>query len=196
MDSHKQKAIVEGLLFTAGDAGLSRDQISEALNLSDSESTDLMSTLQEQYMNDDSRGIEIAVFAEKYQLVTKKDLSDYIKLLADSPSPSSLTQAGLETLAIIAYKQPVTRVQIEEVRGVKTDGPVHTLLARGLIKEVGRNEGAGRAILYGTTDEFLDYLGLKDLSQLPPLPEDLEEDEKEDSDLFFESLKNGLEQKN
>ncbi|WP_404403592.1 SMC-Scp complex subunit ScpB [Jeotgalibacillus malaysiensis] len=192
MASHNHKAITEALLFTAGDAGLSNDQIANALHISPSEAEELMKEMQDRYQHEESRGIEIAIYAEKYQFVTKKDLSDYIKLLADSPSPSSLTQAGLETLAIIAYKQPVTRVQIEEVRGVKTDGPVHTLLARGLIKEVGRNEGAGRAILYGTTEEFLDYLGLKDLSELPPLPEDIEEDEKEDSDLFFESLKNGL----
>ncbi|MFB1080783.1 SMC-Scp complex subunit ScpB [Jeotgalibacillus sp. JSM ZJ347] len=192
MVKYNHKAIAEALLFTAGDAGLAIEQLTEALNLSDQQVEALMSELQSSYQNDSSRGIEVAVYAQKYQFVTKKALSDYIKLLADSPSPSALTQAGLETLAIIAYKQPVTRVQIEEVRGVKTDGPVHTLLARGLIKEVGRNEGAGRAILYGTTEEFLDYLGLKDLSELPPLPEDVEEDDKEDSDLFFESLKNGL----
>ncbi len=192
MASHNYKAITEALLFTAGDAGLSNDQISNALNISQAEAEQLLSEMQENYQMDESKGIEIAIYADKYQFVTKKDLSGYIKLLADSPSPSTLTQAGLETLAIIAYKQPVTRVQIEEVRGVKTDGPVHTLIARGLIKEVGRNEGAGRAILYGTTEEFLDYLGLKDLSELPPLPEDIEDEEKEDSDLFFESLRNGL----
>lgn len=191
MVSHNHK-ITEALLFTAGDGGLSNDQIANALQISSQEAEELMKEMQKSYQDDTTRGIEIAIYADKYQFVTKKDVADYIKLLADSPSPSSLTQAGLETLAIIAYKQPVTRVQIEEVRGVKTDGPVHTLLARGLIKEVGRNEGAGRAILYGTTDEFLDYLGLKDLSELPPLPEDIEEDDKEDSDLFFESLKNGL----
>ncbi|MDZ5712051.1 SMC-Scp complex subunit ScpB [Jeotgalibacillus haloalkalitolerans] len=192
MAKSNHKAITEALLFTAGDAGLSNEQIAKALDISAQDVEELMANMKQTYQNDSSRGIEVAVFAEKYQFVTKKALSDYIKLLADSPSPSTLTQAGLETLAIIAYKQPVTRVQMEEVRGVKTDGPVHTLLARGLIKEVGRNEGAGRAILYGTTEEFLDYLGLKDLSELPPLPEDIEEDEKEDSDLFFESLKNGL----
>ncbi|MBM7577475.1 SMC-Scp complex subunit ScpB [Jeotgalibacillus terrae] len=191
MDSDNQNAIIEGLLFTAGDSGLSEDQIAEALNMVVSEIADLMKSIAAQYEEDPSRGLEIAAYAGKYQFVTKKSLAAHIKLLADSPSPSSLTQAGLETLAIIAYKQPVTRVQIEEVRGVKTDGPVHTLIARGLIKEVGRNEGAGRAILYGTTAEFLDYLGLKDLSELPPLPEDID-DENEDSDLFFESLRNGL----
>ncbi|OUM89079.1 SMC-Scp complex subunit ScpB, partial [Caldibacillus debilis] len=98
------------------------------------------------------------------------------------------SQAALETLTIIAYKQPITRAEIEEIRGVKTERPLQTLLAKGLIQEVGRKEGAGRPILYGTTEEFLDYFGLKDLKELPPLPDegDVAPDEEDLFALRFE----------
>lgn len=104
----------------------------------------------------------------------------------------SLSQAALETLAIIAYKQPITRIEIEEIRGVKSERPIRTLSAKGLIQEVGREEGAGRAILYGTTKEFLEYFGLKTIEELPSLTE-IENEEhfiQEEADLFFEKLNN------
>lgn len=103
----------------------------------------------------------------------------------ESPHASTLSQAALETLAIIAYKQPITRAEIEEIRGVKTERPLHTLSAKALIKEVGRAEGAGRAILYGTTKEFLDHFGLKNIGELPPLTEKEEEFNQEEADLFL-----------
>ena len=95
---------------------------------------------------------------------------------------NTLSQAALETLAIISYKQPITRIEIEDIRGVKTERPLQTLTAKGLIKEVGRANGAGRAILYGTTKEFLDYFGLKDINELPPLAEaSIDDFEQEDA---------------
>src|SRR5690606_1958970 len=102
----------------------------------------------------------------------------------------ALSQAALETLAIIAYKQPITRTEIEEIRGVKTERPLHTLSAKALIKEVGRAEGTGRAYLYGTTKEFLDYFGLKSIEELPPLPDKMDDDNfvQEEADLFFEKF--------
>ena len=110
-----------------------------------------------------------------YQFVTKKEYSPYLKKLVESPNNTTLSQAALETLAIIAYKQPITRMEIEEIRGVKTERPLHTLAGKAFIKEVGRVEGAGRAYLYGTTKEFLDYFGLKNIKDLPPLPDKVEE---------------------
>ncbi|WP_088007476.1 SMC-Scp complex subunit ScpB, partial [Indiicoccus explosivorum] len=95
-----------------------------------------------------------------------------------------LSQASLEALAIIAYKQPITRVEIEDLRGVKTEKPLSTLSAKGLIHEVGRAERTGRAILYGTTKEFLNYFGLESLEELPPLPENVPDDSEEEADLF------------
>ena len=86
-----------------------------------------------------------------------------IQKLVENPTTQSLSQASLEVLAIIAYKQPITRVEIEDIRGVKSERPIHTLSAKGLVQEVGRAEGTGRAILYGTTKEFLQYFGLKDI---------------------------------
>jgi segregation and condensation protein B len=127
--------------------------------------------------------------AGTFQLATKKENAAYLKKLVDSPHTSALSQAALETLAIIAYKQPITRAEVEDIRGVKTERPLHTLMAKVLIKEVGRAEGTGRAILYGTTKEFLDYFGLKNLKELPQLPEKVEEEYVQaEADLFFEKF--------
>ncbi len=94
-------------------------------------------------------------------------------------------KASLEVLAIVAYKQPITRVEIEDLRGVKSEKALHTLAGKALIQEVGRAEGTGRAILYGTTSEFLNYFGLKNLDELPALPDEVEDDQDGDTDLFM-----------
>ena len=193
MDNNETQAIIESLLFAAGDEGLNITQLVNVLTLNENAVTAHLTAMKEIYLKDESRGIHIVELAGTFQFATKRDLAPYIKQLVDSPSNSTLSQAGLETLAIIAYRQPITRIAIEDVRGVKTDRPLQTLLSKGLIKEKGRAEGAGRAILYGTTDEFLDYFGLKDLSQLPSLPDDVHELEgDEETDLFFKTLQNSL----
>ncbi|KRG12744.1 SMC-Scp complex subunit ScpB [Lederbergia galactosidilytica] len=195
MEEDKQLGILESLLFAAGDEGLSLKQIGEAMGVSEENSFQLLDALKNRYEEDEARGVTIVAFAETYQLVTKKEFSDYLKKLVESPSTSSLSQAGLETLAIIAYKQPITRVEIEVIRGVKTERPIQTLVSKGLIKEVGRAEGTGRAKLYGTTSEFLDYFGLKDLQELPAL-EEISNDshaEEDEADLFFSSFKEQIE---
>jgi segregation and condensation protein B len=122
--------------------------------------------------------------AGTFQLTTKASVADTIQKLVENPASQVLTNASIEVLAIIAYKQPITRAEIEDLRGVKSERPIQTLAARALIQEVGRVEGIGRAILYGTTKEFLNYFGLKDLSELPPLPEAFEQEEQE-TDLFL-----------
>ncbi|KIL44243.1 SMC-Scp complex subunit ScpB [Jeotgalibacillus soli] len=193
MDKHEAQSIIESLLFAAGDEGLNTSQLSNVLMIGEEAITEWMGELKNNYISDASRGIQIVELAGTFQLATKRDHANYIKRLVESPSNSSLSQAALETLAIIAYRQPITRIHIEDIRGVKTDRPLQTLASKGLIKEKGRAEGAGRAILYGTTDEFLDYFGLKDLSELPPLPEDVKDLEgDEETDLFFKSLHNTL----
>lgn len=116
--------------------------------------------------------------------MTKKENAPFIQELAEKPSPKTLSQAALETLAIIAYNQPVTRIEVEDIRGVKTERPIATLAARGLIEEAGRAEGAGRPILYKTTPEFLDAFQLKSLDKLPPLSEG-EVQTQQEADLFF-----------
>ncbi|MDG5470686.1 SMC-Scp complex subunit ScpB [Jeotgalibacillus sp. ET6] len=193
MHNRKFDAVIESLLFAAGDEGLSISQLSAVLDISMQEAEIEINTLKESYSEQHNRGIHLVELAGTYQLATKREMTPYIKKLVESPATSTLSQAALETLAIVAYRQPITRMSIEEIRGVKTDRPLQTLVSKGLIKDAGRAEGAGRAILYGTTHEFLDYFGLNDLSQLPPLTEDLDgADGDEETDLFFRSLQNSL----
>lgn len=185
-------SILESLLFAAGDEGLTQKQIAEVLEVDELKAVEIIEDLKKDYDNSD-RGIMIVQLAGTFQLATKKENADYIKRLVDSPHTSTLSQAALETLAIISYKQPITRAEIEEIRGVKTERPLATLMGKALIKEVGRAEGTGRAYLYGTTKEFLDYFGLKSLEELPPLPDKVEEDYiQEEADLFFGQLENEL----
>ncbi len=183
------KGILESLLFAAGDEGLSLKQVCSVLEINEVEAETILQQLMKDYEQNNDRGIYIIELASTYQLVTKKSNADYLKKLVESPNVSSLSQAALETLAIIAYKQPITRVEIEQIRGVKTERPIHTLMSKGLVKEVGRAEGTGRAYLFGTTKEFLDYFGLKNVDELPPLPENIQEEFMQDeADLFFEKF--------
>ncbi len=187
------EGIIESLLFAAGDEGLTIKQISEVLEMDTLVAEDVLSKLVSEYNENQKRGIMIVQLAETYQLVTKKEYSPFLKKLVESPNNTALSQAALETLAIIAYKQPITRIEIEEIRGVKTDRPLQTLTAKALIKEMGRVEGPGRAYLYGTTKEFLDYFGLRNIKELPPLPEKVEEENiQEEADLFFERFQDHL----
>lgn len=188
-------SIVEALLFASGDEGLSLKQLTVVLEVEEQEVVDIMKELAESYKKKD-RGIELVEVAGQYQLTTKKEHAMYLKKLVESPGNGSLSQAALETLAIVAYKQPITRAEIEEIRGVKTERPIQTLVTKILIKEVGRVEGTGRAILYGTTKEFLEYFGLKSIKELPPLPEKDNEFEQEEADLFFEKFNETLEDLN
>ncbi|WP_141433386.1 SMC-Scp complex subunit ScpB [Bacillus sp. 03113] len=183
------KGIVESLLFAAGDEGLTIKQLSQVLEIDELTVQTFLYDFMKEYEDNHERGIIIVELAGTYQFATKKENSPYLKKFIESPHTSSLSQAALETLAIIAYKQPITRAEIEEIRGVKTERPLQTLAAKVLIKEVGRAEGTGRAYLYGTTKEFLDYFGLKSLEELPSLPDMIEEDGiQEDADLFFEKF--------
>lgn len=181
------KGIVESLLFAAGDEGLTIKQVSQVLEIDEILADQVLQELIDEYNGNKNRGITLVQLAGTYQLATKKEHAIYLKKLVESPHTTALSQAALETLAIIAYKQPITRIEIEEIRGVKTERPLHTLTAKALIKEVGRAEGAGRAYLYGTTKEFLDYFGLKSIEELPPLPEKVDDEYvQEEADLFFE----------
>ncbi|GAA0347016.1 SMC-Scp complex subunit ScpB [Bacillus carboniphilus] len=181
-------SIIESLLFAAGDEGLSTKQIGSVLEKSEKEVMSLMNEIKGSYEKPE-RGLLIMQIGDTFQLVTKKENADYLKKLVESPHQQTLSQAALETLAIIAYRQPITRVEIEEVRGVKTERPLQTLMAKGLIEECGRAEGTGRAYLYGTTKTFLDVFGLKDLNELPTLPNEVEdEDVQNEADLFFETF--------
>lgn len=163
-------AILEGLLFLCGDDGLSIEQATASMDATEEYVAELFDELQKYYLQE-SRGIEIARFGEKYRFLSKAAIHDAAKKLFQTSTEAKLSNAALETLAIIAYKQPITRVEIEEIRGVGADVMLRKLVARGLIQEDGRSEAAGRPILYSVTDEFLDSFKLLSLDELPELPQ-------------------------
>jgi segregation and condensation protein B len=184
MNYRQMKSVIEGLLFAAGDEGLDVKQIAEILEESDELIADLVQDLKND-LRREGRGIQIVEIAGTYQMTTLPEHAPFFERMAYSPTHATLSQAALETLAIVAYKQPITRIEIEEVRGVKSDRPIHTLVAKQLIQEVARADVIGRPILYGTTKQFLDYFGLKSLSDLPVPPDfDAETLAEQTRDLF------------
>jgi len=160
-------SIIESLLFVSGEP-LEVKQIASILECSVSFTKDLLKEMIKLY-DIENRGIKIINVNNNYSLVTKPQNSDYIEKLLGNNSRQSLSQAALETLAIVSYKQPITRIDIDEIRGVKSDRAISNLVEKGLIKECGRLEVPGRPILYGTTDEFLKYFGLENIEQMPTL---------------------------
>lgn len=184
---NKKLGILESLLFAAGDEGLSTKQVTEVMEISHIEALNLLETLSDNYAESPERGILLLELAGTFQLATKKENAAYLRKLVTVPGNTTLSQASLETLAIIAYRQPITRMEIDDIRGVKTDGPIHTLIAKGLIMDKGRVEGAGRAKLYVTTSEFLDCFGLNKIEDLPSMDTvDSEEMVQDEMDLFFD----------
>jgi len=167
--SEEKKAIIEALLFVSVEP-LTVKQISEIVNLNQEDVLLLLNELKDDLQKPE-HGICLIEVADGFKLVTKERYTEYIEQIV-KPQTTSLSHAALETLAIIAYKQPVTRAEIEQIRGVKVDGVLNNLMERSLIKEIGRKEGPGRPIVYGTTTEFLTYFGLKNLSDLPRLEDD------------------------
>lgn len=185
----ESKAVLEGLLFAAGDEGLTKKQLSIIMEEDVAEIERGLELLKEDYQRVD-RGISLMTSNEVFHLTTKPDHSHFYTKMLETPQASRLSQAALETLAIIAYRQPITRTEIEEIRGVKSERPVRTLLSRNLVEEKGRKEGAGRPILYGTSTDFLTYFGLQSIDELPPLTEDFSNaDVEEEADLFFKDLR-------
>lgn len=173
------KSVIESLLFVTGEP-LPLKDISTYLELEEKKVVDILEEMAKEY-SDESRGISLISINGAYQFVTKQENSNYIQKLLKKNRKQSLSQASIESLAIIAYKQPITRIDIDEIRGVKSESALQKLSEKGLIKEVGRLEVPGRPILYGTTDEFLRQFGLKTLKELPSL--DLYSGEEEDNSL-------------
>ena len=175
------KAVLEGLLFVVGDDGLDLDEISRVLEISKDDVKELIKELQTDYQSD-SRGIRIDFLGDKLKLTTKKEHNMYYQKLLTTEDNNNLSQAALETLAIIAYNQPITRVKVDELRGISNTHIIRKLVAKGLIKESGRSNMPGRPILYETTSEFLDYFGLSSIDNLPDMRDFLEEEEKDTED--------------
>lgn len=188
------KAVLEGLLFASGHEGLTINQISEILELPISDVNHLLDELQYDY-DSVNRGMTMMKSNKHYHLTTKSEHNIYYKKMVETPYNTKLSQAALETLAIIAYKQPITRIEIEEIRGVNSDRAVQTLNSRSLIEEKGRKDTVGKPVLFGTTVDFLTFFGLGDINELPDLPEEINKQTiEEEADLFFEKLNNQAEE--
>lgn len=179
--SNKSKyfSIIESLLFVSGEP-LKLKNIAAILECEIQYTAEILNEMQLKYV-DEERGIKLIAINDEYQLVTKSQNGDYVQKLLKTNTRQSLSQAALESLAIVAYKQPITRAQIDEIRGVKSDRAILTLQEKNLIKESGRLEAPGRPILYGTTEEFLRCFDLSNLEQLPELESLLNEAEEEAS---------------
>lgn len=176
------EAIVEGLLYIVGEDGVKLEQLALSIDKSLEDTKIILENIQQKYASE-LFGIELVCYGSVYKFISKKAVYPYAQELFGASKQNTLSQAALETLAIIAYKQPITRVEIEELRGVSADVMLRKLQARNLIKEAGRSEAVGRPILYEVTDEFMDSFKLYTLKELPDLPEYNKEG---DSDNLFE----------
>lgn len=166
-------AALEALLFVAKDP-LRAEKIAEIMEISEENIHELVETLQERYA-DPLSGLVLIELDNGYKIGTKPSLARYIEILYKQPT-QTLSNAALEVLSIIAYKQPLTRGEIDFIRGVHSDTALATLVEKGLVKEIGRKDSPGRPILYGTTDAFLLHFGLKSLKDLPELEVSAEEE--------------------
>lgn len=191
------KAVLEGLLFVVGEDGLTLEQIGDVLDISDDESKELLMSLKKDY-EDDLRGLRIDFLGNRFKLTTKYEHREYYQKLIENPESNVLSQSALETLAIIAYNEPITRVDIDKLRGVGSVQMIRKLVAKGFIKEAGRSEMPGRPILYETTSDFLDYFGLATIDDLPDMRDFLEnndendEDDNDESDLYTSKYRESM----
>ena len=169
MQEAQVRGVVEAILFVAGEPVPVSD-LGHALDMTRLEMEVVLDNLRDAY-NNEQRGLQINRYGDVVQLSIRPDYAPFIEKLLQPVTQQSLSQAALETLSIVAYRQPVTKSDIEAVRGVKCDYSVQSLINKSMIQEVGRRETLGRPILYGTTDAFLKHFGIESLSQLPPQKE-------------------------
>lgn len=189
--------IIEGMLYLAGDDGVDIKQVAGVLEISRKDATLLMDRFTQMYENKDMKGIILVNFGGRYKLATNSEYFIYYQKMVEQSS-ASLSNAALETLAIIAYNQPITRASVEDIRGVGCDAMIRKLVAKALIKEVGREDSPGMPILYGVTDEFMDTFGLTSLDELPDLADIVEVDDQEDifATRYREDTDNKIEENN
>ena len=167
LELSERVGIVEAILFVTGNA-VEKKEICRALDVTDAMLEETLDALESGY-DFDRRGLRLLRFGEHVQLATRPGYAPYVERLLQPVQKQSLSQAVMETLAVIAYKQPVTKAEIEQIRGVKCDYSVQSLTAKGLIAEVGRRETLGRPILYGTTDAFLRHFCISSTAELPEI---------------------------
>jgi segregation and condensation protein B len=165
MEAREKKSLLEALLFVSGEP-VTLAALKGSTDLPEAEIKQLLDELAAEYREKDG-GILIVEIANGYQMVTNPSCSQWIRKFKSTGAPNKLSVPALETLAIVAYNQPVIKAEVEQIRGVNSDGVIKTLLDKRLIKIMGRKEVPGKPLLYGTTHEFLQYFGLKDLTELP-----------------------------
>ncbi|MGF3076569.1 SMC-Scp complex subunit ScpB [Facklamia sp. P12955] len=163
---------IAGIIFVAGEEGVTLNELATLLNLSPTEIKPMIEEVQQTLKDHPLSPIDLVQFGERFLYVTQADLDPLIENFAQSPLQQKLSRPAIETLAIVAYRQPITRMTIDEIRGVSSQAMLQKLVSRDLIKEVGKLEAPGRPILYGVTDYFLNYFALSSLEDLPPI-EDL-----------------------
>ena len=182
------KAILEGLLFVVGEDGLTIEQIIDILNIDEDQAKELVIDLKSDYESD-SRGIRINFLGNTFKLSTKAEHKEYYQKLIENPQRNNLSQSALEILAIIVYNEPITRVEVDSIRGVSSAQMIRKLVAKGFVKEVGKSNLPGRPILYKTTDEFLDYFGLSSKEDLPIMELSETNEDTLEKDLFLSRYK-------
>lgn len=181
MTIDQTEAVIEAVLFTMGDS-VSAEHLALAIEHDVETTIKLIHNMMDKYEADD-RGIRIIELDGKFQLCTKQEYYDNLIKVCSQPRKYTLTDAAIETLSIIAYKQPVTKIEIEKIRGVNSDHSVSKLIELNLIKEVGRLDAPGRPMLFGTTEDFLRSFGVSSLEELPEVSEDMVEQYKEEAEL-------------
>lgn len=179
-------AEIEALLFVAGEDGLRVRQLVELLSMPPTGVTQSLEKLAEKYQKDEDSSLALLETSNTYKIVTKQEFAELLREYSKAPINQSLSRAALETLSIIAYKQPITRVEVDEIRGVNSSGAISKLQIFDLIRENGKKEVLGRPNLYVTTDYFLDYMGINSLEELPIVEET--ELIAEESQLFTERI--------
>ncbi len=179
MEHNEILSVLEGMLFLAGDDGLTVKQVSSVLQLNKKEATEYLDELIQIVNQRIIKGIEIVNFGGVFKFATLSKHHEIYQRMVEQ-NENTLSNAALETLAIIAYNQPITRVGVEDIRGVGCDAMIRKLVAKALIKEVGREDSPGKPILYGVTDEFMDAFSLTSLDELPELKEMKEDFDQED----------------
>lgn len=173
---------LESILFAVGEDGLTINDIANILEIEANDVVKLLDILKERYENDENSGLELNLLGNSYKLTTKKENKKYLEALTIETS-NNLSNSALETLAIIAYNEPITRLKIEEIRGINSSQMIRNLISKDLIEITGKSELPGRPNLYSTTNRFLDYFGLSSKDELPKI--DLEEvEELKEDDLF------------
>lgn len=162
---------IEALLFVSGDEGMSLDELAYLLKTTTAEVYQALEKLNQHYLENSECAIELKELGNRFMLTTKKQYTQLLKKYAQSPIANRLSQAALETLAVIAYKQPITRLEVDQIRGVNSSASIQKLLTFQLIEETGRLDAPGRPRIYATSQYFMDYFGLRDLKELPDIKE-------------------------